>query len=53
MELAAAEILVLRTHSSTGYRRSVAQTIEIDDVPALLWSTEAISQELDTKEIEG
>ena len=51
LEFAAAEILLLRTYASAGHRRSRTMTIDIEQVPALVWSTETISYEFETKGI--
>jgi hypothetical protein len=51
LEFAAAEILLLRTYASAGHRRSQTMTIDIEQVPALVWSTETISYEFETKGI--
>jgi hypothetical protein len=51
LEFAAAEILVLRTYASAGHRRSQTMTVDIEQVPALVWSPETISYEFETKGI--
>lgn len=51
LEFAAAEILVFRTRATAGHRRSQTMTIDIEQVHALVWSTETISHVFETKGI--